>query len=325
MLVTIVTVLKKTNNFTFSKLDLPKMFTNESTENLLENFETELELIEEVVVVKNNVNVESQAPVPSKRAFQQSQEIRPMPATRHKVQSLNSIEKDDKNDENEIIQLSSISSDLMKSSRSSSQASPVAIKNISQDSSRKQTTVIVVNEKKKASNRINVQVFHESQQALEPEESAFFVVSHGKWAKNNVKAAEEVKDDDTESELPLPTKTVLKTPTPVIPEVHFISEKKKIKKLVKKVAPPSSASTASSKTSHDSSSEAYNSEDTPQIKKKSKSKMRKKEKTKKRKAKRKLSSEDAEEGSVTSRTEESVSETKLKDPVVNDDNRSIGK
>ncbi|CAO1357929.1 unnamed protein product [Diamesa serratosioi] len=297
------------------------MFTNESTENLLENFENEL--VEEVVFVKNNVNIElgeSPAPVASKRAFQPTPEIRPVPASRQKVQSLLSMEKDDKNDENEIIQLSSISSDIMKSSQSTSQASPVAIKNISQDSSlhsKKQNTVIVVNEKKKASNKIKVQVYQE------PEESAFFVSSHGKWAKNNITVAEVVREDDIESEAPIPNKRPLKTPIAVKPEVQFISEKKKVKKLVKKVSPPSSASTVSSKTSLDSSSEASTSDNTPEIKKKSKSKMRKKEKTKKRKTKRKLSSEDDEEGSVTSRTEDSVSETKLKDPAVIDDNRSI--
>lgn len=312
------------------------MFTNESTENLLENFENELDLLEEVVVVKSDVKKndvtielgEPQAPVPSKRAFQPSPDIRPVPATRQKVQSMLSMGKNDKNDENEIIQLSSISSDLMKSSQSQSSSSTSAaaiIKNSSQDSSlnsKKQNTVIVVNEKKKTPNKISVQVYHEPHQVEEPEESAFVVVSHGKWAKNKITVAEVVQEDDTESEPPIPTKRAIKTKTPVKQEVQFISENKKVKKLVKKAVPPSSPSTGSSKLS---SSEVSSSEDTPEKKKKSKSKIRKKEKTKKRKTKRKLSSEDDEEGSVTSRTEESVSETQLKDPVAIDDNRSIGK
>ena len=271
---------------------------------------------------------ESQAPVPSKRVIQPSPEIRPVPATRQKVQSMLSIAKNDKNDENEIIQLSSISSDLMKSSQSSSSASAAAIKNISQDSSlnsKKQNTVIVVNEKKKTPNKISVQVFHESLKAQEPEDSAFVVVSHGKWAKNNVTVAEVVQEDETESEPPIPTKRAIKTITPIKPEVQFISENKKVKKLVKKVFTPRSPSTTSSNVSLDYSSEASTSEDTPEIKKKSKSKIRKKEKAKKRKTKRKLSSEDDQEDSVTSRTEESASETKLKDPAAIDDNRSIGK
>lgn len=315
------------------------MFTNESTENLLENFENELDLMEEVVVVnsdvkKKNVNIElgeSQAPVPSKRAFQQSPDIRPVPTTRQKVQSMLSMGKNDKNDENEIIQLSSISSDLMKSSQSqsSSASSAAAIKNISQDSSmnsKKQNTVIVVNEKKKTPNKISVQVYHETHEVEEPEESAFVVVSHGKWAKNNVTVAEVVQQDDTESEPPIPnTRTANKSKTLVKQEVQFISENKKVKKLVKKAIPPSSPSTGSSKLSFDSSSEVSSSEDTPEKKKKLKTKIRKKEKTKKRKTKRKLSSEDDEEGSVTSRTEESISQTQVKDLVVIDDNRSIGK
>lgn len=292
--------------------------------------------MEEVIVVKsdvknNNVNielVESQAPVPKKRAFQPSSDLRPVPASRQKVQSLLSMGKNDKNDENEIIQLSSISSDLMNSSQSSSSASAAAIQNISQDSSlnsKKQNTVIVVNEKKKTPNKISVQVFHEPHHAQEPEEAAFHVVSHGKWAKNTVTVAEVVQEDiSTESEPPIPTKRVTKTKTPAKQEVQFISENKKVKKLTKRVTSPSSTSTSNSKPSNDSSSEASSSE-TPEIKKKPKSKTRKKEKTKKIKTKRKLSSENDEEGSVTSRTEESVSETKLKDPVVVDDNRSIGK
>lgn len=311
------------------------MFTNESTENLLENFENELDQIEEVVVVKsdvkkNDVNIElgeSQAPVPSKRSFHTSPEICPVPATRQKVQSMLSMEKNDKNDENEIIQLSSISSDLMKSSQTSSSASAAAIKNLSQDSSfnsKKQNTVIVVNEKKKTPNKISVQVYHETHQVEEPEESSFVVVSHGKWAKTNVTVAEVVQENDSESEPPIPAKRVTKTKTPVKQEVQFISENKKVKKLVKKVIPPSSPSTGSSKLSFDSSSD-ISSEETPEKKKTAKFKIKKKERTKKKKTKRKLSSEDDEEGSVTSRTEESASETQLKDPVVIDDNRSIGK
>lgn len=165
------------------------MFTNESTENLLDNLENELtEMIEleqpstskqTVADIEMQKPPEIEAPVPAKRSFNPSPSVHPIPAARR----LQSRDKNEKNDENEIIQLSSISSDLMHSSASSS---PHAKINISQASSLQsgKNTIIMVNEKKKQNS--SILMVHEAEMPPDGrDDETFFVIKHGKWANGS--------------------------------------------------------------------------------------------------------------------------------------------
>lgn len=97
------------------------MFSNRSTDNLLDNLESELnEVIEldnpvrvdvssEVQVINESKKVKNQ-PEPSRRVFVESKKKTSSPQPVAAVRRVTSRDKNEKNDENEIIQLSSVSS-----------------------------------------------------------------------------------------------------------------------------------------------------------------------------------------------------------------------
>ena len=262
------------------------MFYNESTENLLDNLESELS---EAIGFDNptkvltvvEIETEKMPPIAARRNFASYEDLseiqsHPVAAARR----LQKMDKNEKNDENEIIQLSSISS----SSASEN------VKNYSQN------TVVRVNEKN-GSKKVVVLQEHEKF----PVEETFFVVKHGKWAQDEEKVHEERKIEKEETKI----SETLMIPSPVVrnvqPKLEVISETSK-KTPVKKAS--LSSCTSSTKTSADSISEASSSSSEESVKVKKKSKKRFKEKQKK-KLKKKVSSE--EQTSLTeSKTEEKV-------------------
>ena len=272
------------------------MFSNESTENLLDNLENE---ISEAIALDNPTKVftvveiesERMPPVASRRNFKSYENLseiqtHPVAAAR----KLQKMDKNEKNDENEIIQLSSISS----SSASEN------VKNYSQN------TVVRVNERK-GSKKVLVLQEHEKF----PVEETFFVVKHGKWAQDEEKVHEERKLQEEETKI----SESLKIPSTVVlnvqPKLEIISETPK-KTPVKKAS--LSSCTSSTKTSVDSSSEASSSSSEESVKVKKKSKKRVKEKQKK-KAKKKASSEE----------QASLTETKTEEEVKVEKQQAIGK
>lgn len=229
------------------------MFTNESTENLLDILENELT---EVIALDNptkilttaEIETEKMPPIPTRRnvaSFEDLSEIHshPVPAARR----LQTLDKNEKNDENEIIQLSSMSSSSASENH----------RNYSQN------TVVKANERK-GSNK--VLVVHETEKV--PSEETFFVVKHGKWAQDD---EEKVK---SEADLKILSPAAQK----LQPKLEIISE-------APKKPPPRKASTSSclslSKTSVDSSSEASSSsEESVKVKKISKKRLKDKNKKK---------------------------------------------
>lgn len=245
------------------------MFTNESTENLLDNFENELT---EVIELDNPQEVakeiEQKLPIPSKRNFAEGSEdhLVPVPAARR----LQSLDKNEKNDENEIIQLSSMSS----SSASEN------VRNISQN------TVVASGRKAKTTSN-KILVVHEA--AKVPTDETFFVIKHGKWAQDEKSADRPehsvVVEIEPEALLPSPA------PRAVKPKPHLeIVAEKPAKKVKKKIVSSSSATTVSQTTfeSTSESSSSASSEESAQTRKKSK----KKKSKEKKKLKKKLSSDD---------------------------------
>lgn len=262
------------------------MFSNESTENLLDNLENELS---EAIGFDNptkvltvvEIETEKMPPIAARRnfaSFEDLTEIQTHPVAA--ARKLQTMDKKEKNDENEIIQLSSISS----SSASEN------VKNYSQN------TVVRVNEKK-GSKKVVVLQEHEKV----PDEETFFVVKHGKWAQDEEKVSEERKIEKKETKI----SESLKIPSPVVRNVlsklEVVSETPK-KTPVKKAS--LSSCTSSTKTSVDSSSEASSSSSEESVKVKKKSKKRVKEKQKK-KSKQKASSEEPASSTET-KTEEEV-------------------
>jgi hypothetical protein len=266
------------------------MFTNESTENLLDNLENELT---EVIALDNptkilttvEIETEKMPPIPTKRNFASFEDLSerhslPVPAARR----LQSLDKRGKNDENEIIQLSSMSSSSASESRRNN--SPI--------------TVVKVNERK-GSNKVAVILEGEKV----PSEETFFVVKHrGKWEE-----AEKSARDDKKAE------TEIKVLSPKIknvqPKLEIVSE---TPKKVPSKKSTSSSCTSASKTSVDSSSEASSSSE-ESIKVKKKSKKRSKDKNKKN-SKKKVSSDEQATSTETSIKED---QTKL------ESNQAIGK
>lgn len=172
------------------------MFSQLSTDNLLDNLESELtELVEldspkaqkqlSPQIKKSSPEKIFQPPVPAKRNFLESSEKFPVPAVRKN----HSLDKREKNDENEIIQMSSLHSDHASVSSD--------IEHISRGSSTqsRQNSVIVVDEKKKKKKKTSdVRIVHESEKISH--EETFIVVKHGKWADEarNEQEIEEIKE-----------------------------------------------------------------------------------------------------------------------------------
>lgn len=266
------------------------MFANESTENLLDNFESELT---EVIALDNptkvltvaEVETEKMPPIPAKRTFASYEDLSegrspPVPASR----KLPSLDKKGKNDENEIIQLSSMSS----SSASEN------FKNYSQN------TVVRVNEKKSTN---KVSAMREEEKV--PIEETFFVVKHGKWAQEEEKLEENIVGETKIEES-------IKIPSPVVknvqPKVEIVSETPKKKTSL-------TSCTSSTKTSVDSSSESSSSSE-ESVKPKKKSKKREKDKQKK-KSKKKLTSDEQASSSETKSEEQTKVETSQAIGIIN--------
>lgn len=264
------------------------MFTNESTENLLDNLENELtEVIElenpEVIETTN----EKMQPIPAKRSFTESENLAtPVPMARRR---LHSLDKSEKNDENEIIQMSSVSSSSVSENR----------KNISQN------TVVARHREMKSTNH-KVMVVQEVEAAQSEEKS--YVTKHGKWAQNENAQSDIDESIAVETELNEPT--AMSDPRKDYQKPHFeVFSETQANPTVKHQKSKSTSSP--SHTSLESSSESSSSsEESLKTRKKLKEKQKEKQK-KKSKKKKKLSSEDpssSAESSVTNSKEKTLSD-----------------
>jgi hypothetical protein len=257
------------------------MFSQLSTDNLLDNLESELtELVEldSPKSVKNSSlknfpsksfenpfpkNVKIPSPIPRKSPSKISPEKTfkpPVPAKRNFLEESpekqkfpvppprknHSLDKKEKNDENEIIQMTSLHSDHASSD----------VEHISRGSSTqsRQSTVINVDERKKKIK--NVKTFHESEKISR--EESFFVVKHGKWADEakNEQEIEEIKD-----------KVEAVAEKTFKPALEVITEKPKKKKNKKLKERKSSVSSVASEP-HKSETESSSLGESPQPKKK---------------------------------------------------------
>lgn len=285
------------------------MFTNDSTENLLDNLEQELIEIESPKnvepVAKDRKNKESVEPPTHKTNLINVFEEPPKPQARERnifvASSSKSLEKSEKNDENEIIQLSSISSDILRSSQSSPTLTEK--KNHSQASSynsagQPNSSVVMINEKKKSRKIINVQVVHEAN-ADSKETESFFVIKHGKWANDDAPKNDSPKPlqtDDNKITVENEAEPEDDEEGDEKPKKIEKSKKLKIKKPSKKVNTSSSSVTTSLHSSTLSSSSEEELPPIPIKKKQSKSKGKKlKEKMAKKKSSKKKESVDDEE------------------------------
>lgn len=263
------------------------MFKNDSTENLLDNLESELaEVIEldnpQKVTTEVEIVGEKPMPIPLRRILAEpsANQFHPVPAARR----LQLLDKKDKNDENEIIQLSSMSSSASESNR-----------NISQK------TVLVASERRATK---LVPVVHESSKA--PTEETFFVIKHGKWAQDEkAKPKSDTEDSvaiDIEPEEP-PAVRLKAEPLKKTPE-------KRLKKKPKNRS--TSSSTSETQTTVESTTASSSSEEEVELAKRAKKRLPNKDKRKKKK----ISSDDQ----VTS-TEDSIREENAKVDL----NHSIGR
>ncbi|CRL00858.1 CLUMA_CG014109, isoform A [Clunio marinus] len=220
------------------------MFSYESTENLLDNLENEIEL-SEVVTFDNSghveandekISVEITKPIPSKRNVVGLKENpqNPVPV----VRKLQSLDKNEKNDENEIIQLSSVSSSASESHRHISQHT-------------------VIPKVKESSNLENQTIESEDIQT----EETFFVVKHGKWAQDEVEQPLEQRETSVIVHEETGDADVVSLPfqhnEEQFPHFVVISEKK-TKSPVKSLS--SSSVSSATRTSVESSSESISSE-----------------------------------------------------------------
>lgn len=257
------------------------MFSHDSTENLLDNLESDLT---EVVgldasdEILKNVEVAEMPPIPAKRGFVDipaEVHVNPVPAARR----LQSMDKNEKNDENEIIQLSSISSSSTSENH----------RNISQNTIVRKTAKPVTHE---------VVEVHEAKHS--GDEQKFFVTKHGKWAideKVDPKKIERTKDDkmtdETEMQAIPSTATRSKKQKPQLEIVSEKPKKKPPKKHQKEPQKPEASSTASTtQTSFDSDSESTETTSTSEEILKAKKKPKKRQKNTDKKKSKKPSSDD---------------------------------
>lgn len=261
------------------------MFTNDSTENLLDNLENELtEVIEleevqdfkKVIETRVEIENEKTPPIPARRNVSEPSEAHsnPVPAARR----LQPLDKKEKNDENEIIQLSSMSS---------SSASELH-RNVSQN------TVVVAKERKTMA--IDNEAF-----VKDDEPAAVVVSKRGKWAQEEKPAKAkkepapvELKEMKTPIQSPATMKSVNKKP-----HIEVVTEKPK-----KTRKPSTSSNLTSTQTSFESSSETSSSEESLKPKKKSKKKPRSKDK---KKSKKKIDFDDQATSSESSSAKEDKS------------------
>lgn len=141
------------------------MYSNRSTDNLLDNLESDLnEVIEldnpvkvditsEVEIINETKKVQKQ-PEPSRRVFVEtkkktSNSQQPIAA----VRKVNSRDKNEKNDENEIIQLSSVSSNSQSDQKNSSKT--ILRKNSNNKTQNETVFIDVIEEKEKSKTEIS--------------------------------------------------------------------------------------------------------------------------------------------------------------------------
>jgi hypothetical protein len=210
------------------------MFSHESTENLLDNLESELtEMVElerpgpkplaKVSPVPGKKR--TPPPVPARRNVQASISDHPVAATRR----VSSLDKKEKNDENEIIQLQSLTSDHD------------SMTSESQRGTSKQNTVIVLNEK-------NARV------ATENANETFFVIKHGKWASEQEEENHQPKDAGDEIRIERDEEEQVMAASEGQKTQSTQKSKKKKKVLRKKHESQSSSTTSASHTLADTSS-----------------------------------------------------------------------
>lgn len=234
------------------------MFSQLSTDNLLDNLEDELtELIEldsPKIVKKSSpahkktptkIPTENsfQLPVPAKRnLFDVSPEKFPVPAARKN----HSLDKKEKNDENEIIQMTVLHSDHASSD----------IEHFPRESSGQlRQSVIVIDEKRKEKTN-QVKIVHESDKISH--EESFIVIKHGKWAD----------EDKNEQEIEEIKEKVEAVPEKVFkPALEVISENPKKKKSKPKEEQKTSISSMASETQK-TNTESSSIEESPKPKKK---------------------------------------------------------
>lgn len=274
------------------------MFSHESTDNLLDNLESELtELVElddpkpktpvknirqvtplknEEVILENILKSPPSVSSPFKVEKNQSQTPKlppPVPAKRNFFESspekqnfpvpamrkIPSLDKKGKNDENEIIQMTTLNSDHGSSD----------IEHISRASSihSKQSTIISVGDDNMMTKKTNkIKIIHESEKmSVDDAEESFYVIKHGKWASVEDEV-HQVQDDEISEKAFKPT-------------LEVISEKKpkvKKKKVKEEEVKRKSISSETLETTDSSSIE-----ESPKPKKKVKKQNNKKEKKKK--------------------------------------------
>lgn len=276
------------------------MFSQLSTDNLLDNLESEFAELTELVEfdspksIKNSplkslenpskkfpspppkksspkISPQSsfEPPIPAKRNFfETSPEISkfPVPAVRKN----HSLDKKEKNDENEIIQMSALHSDHASVSSD--------IEHISRGSS---THSVINFDEKKKKNVKESKTFHESQKISN--EESFFVVKHGKWADDakNEQEIEEIKE-----KVEAVTEKAFKPALEVINEKTKKRKNKKPKEEIKTVKNKikerrSSVSSMASNTQK-TNTESSSLEESPQPKRKVKKSEKKEKKSKKK-------------------------------------------
>lgn len=257
------------------------MFTNDSTENLLDNLENELT---EVIEWDNPAQIQDvvptdkseMPPVPARRNIietpNQHLEVNviPVPVARR----LQSLDKNEKNDENEIIQLSSVSSSSVSENQ----------RNISQK------TVVTPEKKPRKGKAPNTNILVVQEADPVQDEEKFFVTKHGKWAQNG-------------KEVELANLTPSITPRAVKPKPHLEIVTEKPKKSPKNSK--SNTSTSASQTSFESSSESSSSEESLKPVKKLKASRNKDKKKKKIKASDETSTESSAQKTDRKSTEPS--------------------
>lgn len=234
------------------------MFTNDSTENLLDNLESELsEVIDlepkkfvTLLETKVEIETERQPPVPAKRNLNQEALVNP-------TKRVQSLDKKEKNDENEIIQLSSMSS------------SSENLKNISPN------TVLVA--KGKVLGKV---VQAEINEAFEMNEtpsiaSKSSLNGHDEEIKPLSKKVVEVEANHKGSSTSTDRKLLRE------PKVEIVSEKAKTAKVYRETSFSASESTTSSRTTAEKSSDST-SELEESVKQSKKSKTKSKDKKKKK-------------------------------------------
>lgn len=276
------------------------MFSHESTDNLLDNFEEELTELVELDGPKpktplkvspkiaprpsstakddknsspqgalspppKNVNISSafkvtSPPIPAQRNFFENSPEKVQSVPVPAMRKIHSMDKKGKNDENEIIQMTSLHSDNASASSD--------IEYISRGSSA-QNTIVERDGKKN-----NIKIIHELEKMPVDAEETFFVIKHGKWAdeESNIK-------HEQEEEVKEISEKAFKPTLQVISEKPKIKKKKEKKKKVKE-----EVSSETSEAAHKSSTDSSSLENSPKPKRKNKKQNIKKSKEKKKKS-----------------------------------------